>query len=35
MDERDQKLITMILEIQKTKKLITATQQKKWWQFWK
>lgn len=35
MDERDQKLMTMILEIQETKKLITATQQKKWWQFWK
>ncbi|PFI81555.1 DUF3967 domain-containing protein [Bacillus cereus] len=35
MNERDQKLMTMILEIQETKKLITATQQKKWWQFWK
>ncbi|MFJ8119999.1 DUF3967 domain-containing protein [Bacillus mycoides] len=35
MDERDQNLMTMIRETQKTKKLITATQQKKWWQFWK
>ncbi|TNO97727.1 DUF3967 domain-containing protein, partial [Bacillus cereus] len=35
MDERDQNLMTMIRETQETKKLITATQQKKWWQFWK
>ncbi|MEC3139368.1 DUF3967 domain-containing protein, partial [Bacillus thuringiensis] len=35
MDERDQSLMTMIRETQETKKLIAATQQKKWWQFWK
>jgi len=35
MDERDQKLMTMIRETQETKKLIATTQQKKWWQFWK
>nr|WP_255257065.1 DUF3967 domain-containing protein [Bacillus toyonensis] len=35
MDERDQNLMTMIRETQETKKLIAATQQKKWWQFWK
>ncbi|MGO0658955.1 DUF3967 domain-containing protein [Bacillus mycoides] len=35
IDERDQSLMTMIRETQETKKLIAATQQKKWWQFWK
>lgn len=35
IDERDQNLISMIRETQETKKLIAATQQKKWWQFWK
>ncbi|MBZ3766233.1 DUF3967 domain-containing protein, partial [Bacillus cereus] len=35
MDERDQNLMTIIRETQETKKLIAATQQKKWWQFWK
>ncbi|PHD66462.1 DUF3967 domain-containing protein [Bacillus toyonensis] len=35
MDERDQNLMTMIRETQEAKKLIAATQQKKWWQFWK
>ncbi|MBK5469446.1 DUF3967 domain-containing protein [Bacillus sp. TH19] len=35
MDERDQNLMAMIRENQETKKLIAATQQKKWWQFWK
>ena len=34
IDERDQNLMTMIRETQETKKLIAATQQKKWWQFW-
>jgi DNA-binding transcriptional MerR regulator len=33
LDERDQKLIESIREIQETKKQLTATQQKKWWQF--
>nr|WP_246040366.1 DUF3967 domain-containing protein [Ectobacillus funiculus] len=32
IDERDQNLMTMIRETQETKKLIAATQQKKWWQ---
>ncbi|MCU5640906.1 DUF3967 domain-containing protein [Bacillus cereus] len=27
--------MAMIRENQETKKLIAATQQKKWWQFWK
>lgn len=35
MDERDQNLMVMIRETQETKKLIAATQQKRWWQFWK
>lgn len=35
MDERDQNLMAIIRENQETKKLIAATQQKKWWQFWK
>jgi hypothetical protein len=35
MDERDQNLMAMIRETQETKKMIAATQQKKWWQFWK
>ncbi|PFB46536.1 DNA-binding protein [Bacillus thuringiensis] len=35
MNERDQNLMTMIRETQETKKLLAATQQKKWWQFWK
>ncbi|HDR3891054.1 TPA: DUF3967 domain-containing protein [Bacillus cereus] len=35
IDERDQNLMSMIRETQETKKLIAATQQKKWWQFWK
>jgi len=35
IDERDQNLMAMIRENQETKKLLAATQQKKWWQFWK
>lgn len=35
MNERDQNLMTMIRETQETKKLLAATQQKKWWQLWK
>ncbi|KEK21586.1 DUF3967 domain-containing protein [Bacillus gaemokensis] len=35
INERDQNLMTMIRETQETKKWIAATQQKKWWQFWK
>ncbi len=34
IDERDQNLMTMIRETQETKKLIAATQRKKWWNFW-
>lgn len=33
LDEREQKLIESIKEIQETKKQPAATQQKKWWQF--
>lgn len=35
INERDQNLMTMIRETQETKKLVAATQPKKWWQFWK
>ncbi|MFB9758865.1 DUF3967 domain-containing protein [Ectobacillus funiculus] len=35
LDERDQNLMTMIRETQETKKMIAATQQKKWWNLWK
>ena len=35
LEERDPKLIESIKELQETKKEIAATQQKKWWRFWK
>lgn len=35
LEERDRKLLESIREIQETKKQIAATQQKKWWIFWK
>lgn len=35
LDERDQVLVQHIREIQETKKLMAAVQEKKWWQFWK
>lgn len=35
IDERNQNLMTMIRENQEIKKWIAATEQKKWWQFWK
>lgn len=35
LEERDQVLVQHIREIQETKKLIAAVQEKKWWQFWK
>ncbi|MGE7907415.1 DUF3967 domain-containing protein [Peribacillus sp. NPDC094092] len=35
LEERDPKLIESIRELQETKKEIAATQQKKWWRFWK
>lgn len=34
LEERDQKLIESIREIQESKKQLAAIQQKKWWQFW-
>lgn len=34
-NKRDQQLMSLIRDMQETKKLITATKQKKWWQFWK
>ena len=33
--ERDQNLLKAIRETQEVKKQLAATQQKKWWQFWK
>lgn len=35
LEERDPKLIESIIELQKTKKETAATQQQKWWRFWK
>ncbi|MEI4804540.1 DUF3967 domain-containing protein [Bacillus sp. FJAT-51639] len=35
LEERDQVLVQHIREIQETKKLMAAVQEKKWWQFWK
>ncbi|WP_423492455.1 DUF3967 domain-containing protein [Lysinibacillus agricola] len=35
LEERDRKLLESIRDIQETKKQIAATQQKKWWIFWK
>lgn len=35
LEERDQKLMESIREIQKANKQIVATQPKKWWSFWK
>ncbi|WP_268895692.1 DUF3967 domain-containing protein [Gottfriedia acidiceleris] len=34
MDKRDQDLMHLIRDTQETKKMIAATQQKKWWNFW-
>lgn len=34
-EERDKALLHMIREMQDTKKMIAATQEKKWWKFWK
>lgn len=33
--ERDQNLLTALRESQETKKMLAASQQKKWWEFWK
>lgn len=35
LEQRDRKLLESIREIQETKEQIAATQQKKWWIFWK
>jgi len=34
-NKHDEQLMLLIRDIQETKKMIAATQQKKWWQFWK
>ncbi|WP_342047832.1 DUF3967 domain-containing protein [Bacillus sp. OTU530] len=35
LEKRDQLLIQHVREIQETKRMIAAAQQKKWWEFWK
>lgn len=35
MDQRDQKLITVLREIHETKIEIAVAKKKRWWQFWK
>lgn len=35
LEQRDHDLMTAIRATQETQKLIAATQQKKWWQFWR
>ena len=35
LEERDQQLMESIREIQEAKNQLAATQQKKWWKFWK
>ncbi|AWG44267.1 hypothetical protein BEH_25100 (plasmid) [Priestia filamentosa] len=39
MDEslngRDEKFLSLIHEVQETKKMIASSQEKKWWEFWK
>lgn len=35
LEDRDQLLMQYVRETQETKKIMAATQQKKWWQFWK
>ena len=34
LEERDQLLMQHFREVQETKRLVAATQQKKWWNFW-
>ncbi|MFL0475717.1 DUF3967 domain-containing protein [Priestia sp. 179-F W1.4 NHS] len=34
-NKRDENLLSLIREVQDTKKLIAASQEKKWWEFWK
>ena len=33
-NKRDEQLMSLIRDMQETKKMIAATQQKKWWNFW-
>ncbi|MGR5864883.1 DUF3967 domain-containing protein [Bacillus cereus] len=35
LEDRDQLLMQYVREMQETKKVMAATLQKKWWQFWK
>jgi hypothetical protein len=35
LERRDKTLMETVREIQETKLLTAATQQKRWWQFWK
>lgn len=35
LEKRDQLLIQHVREIQETKRMIAAAQEKKWWEFWK
>lgn len=35
LEERDQLLMQHFREVQETKRLVAATQQKKWWEFWR
>jgi len=34
-NRRDENLLSLIREVQDTKKMIAASQEKKWWEFWK
>ncbi|WP_246040361.1 DUF3967 domain-containing protein [Ectobacillus funiculus] len=35
LEKRDQLLIQHVREIQETKRMVAAVQEKKWWEFWK
>lgn len=35
LEDRDQLLMQYVREMQETKKIMAATEQKKWWQFWR
>ena len=35
LEQRDRDLMAAIRATQETQKMIAATQQKRWWQFWK
>ncbi|MGF9944628.1 DUF3967 domain-containing protein [Priestia megaterium] len=34
-NKRDEGLLSLIHEVQDTKKMIAASQEKKWWEIWK